>query len=147
MLPAVSVSLSVSHSSSRLAIHCVLMFMYQFYQHTSARYFNTMSMTQALCRWSVTAEAWIRSQASSHWIYGVQSGTWTDFFSPSTSNSLLPVRIIQPALHIHLPPRLYSIWNWIASKIIRLKHITVNCCTFKHLKFALFFYYFLLHWF
>jgi hypothetical protein len=57
-------------------------------------------MAQAVSRWPLTAETWIRASVSSRRICGGQIGTGTDF---STSSSISTVCIIPPLLYTHLP--------------------------------------------
>ena len=78
-------------------VRCELNFLYII--PVAFRHFKTRAMAQAVGRWSIRAEAWVRSQVSLDEICGGQSVTGTGF-SPSTS--AYPASIIPPVVHIHL---------------------------------------------
>jgi hypothetical protein len=57
-------------------------------------------MAQAVSRWLLTAEAWVRARVNRRGICGGQSGTgqvFSEYFG-------FPCNIIPPLLHIHLSP-------------------------------------------
>ena len=66
------------------------------------------AVAQAVCLWSLTVEAWVRSHASSCGICGGQCGTGTGFY-PNTSVVL--VTTVARLLHTYLSSTVYKLSN------------------------------------